>query len=148
LTSGEVTRIEAEEDPRNWYDWDALIRDIEILRDTGLVNITDGWDQSTGNKGLKIELTAGPNDLIWVDGIQLLNEPIVSLAELVVLLNTTEAVATERGADRDSHRSDAHYLAYKAGLARKYEVPYFAKYSKVADMVIDNSDIENPNIVR
>src|SRR5471030_1606370 len=30
LASGTKQMIEAEEDPRNWYDWDGLIRDLAI----------------------------------------------------------------------------------------------------------------------
>jgi uridine kinase len=148
LKSGDSEQIEAEEDPRNWYDWNRLFQDLKILRDTGRLQITDGWDQTTGNKGLKVELVAGVNELIWVDGIQLLNDPIVSLSDLVILLKTSPSVANERGVVRDSHRSDALYLAYKASLTQKYEVPYFAKYSKVADMEIDNFDFENPLLLK
>lgn len=148
LESRDLIRIEAEENPYNWYDWAGFFGGVKKLRETGHLSIEDGWDQATGEKGLQINLSAGDQDVIWCDGIYLLEPKARRDADLIILLESDTDMALQRTAGRDSHRNDAEYLAYKERLTQTYEIPYFAKFRHNADIIIDNSDVERPRLAR
>jgi uridine kinase len=147
LTSGDPSFVEAEENPQNWYDWSAFRRDIEQLRDTGNVVIDDAWAQSTGEKSDSVAIHADAGQPIICEGIYLLDAEVSDLSDVSVLLTVSGHVARERAEERDRHRSDETYLAYKRELLWKYDLPYFERHQGNADIVIDNSDLGDPKVM-
>jgi uridine kinase len=137
LDSGDTFRIEQEENPQNWYDvWEKLGADLLELQSTGSLVIPDAWNQKTGEKDLKVELSVPERGLIIFDGIYLLHPEIADIADCIVLLDVPAEICQKRAEQRDSHRSEPDYLAYKASLMKKYDVPYIEKYRDRADLVI------------
>lgn len=138
LASGDPTRIAQEENPRHWYDWQALKKDLLALQRTGALEIRGGWNQATGLKDAHESLRLPPDGpgVILVDGIYLLDPGIRPLADLVLLLEAPAPELERRRQQRDGHRSSPEYLRYKQSLAEKYDTPYFARYRSRADQVI------------
>jgi uridine kinase len=137
LDSGDPKLIAQEENPKNWYDWAALISGLRTLQETGHLAIQNGWSQRTGEKDLysALDLSRNRDSVIICDGIYLLHDQVASCADLIIMLDTTVADCLERTATRDSHRSSKEYLDYKALLVEKYDKPYFEEFSKKADIV-------------
>lgn len=141
LDSGDPVRIAQEENPQNWYGvWKKLSADLLELQRTGKLMIPNVWNQKTGEKDLNVELSVPEKGLILFDGIYLLHPEIADVSDFIVLLDVPPDVCRKRSEQRDSHRSDPDYLAYKASLMEKYDVPYFKKYRTRADLII------SPNI--
>jgi uridine kinase len=138
LESGDPQRIDAEENPLRWYDWDALAAGLETLKSTRHLSITDAWNQKTGEKGLalSLELPATGAATIIVDGIYLLHPQIRNQLDMVVHIGTPASTALERSRQRDQHRSSPEYLAYKESLTYKYCVPYFEQYADAIDFTL------------
>ena len=136
--------IEREENPKNWYDWDLLGSSLQILKETGHLEIRNGWCQQTGDKVLNIDLhlpdPADSDSVIICDGIYLLHDEVKDKADLIVLLDTSIDTCLERTARRDNHRSSKEYLEYKAALVEQYDKPYFNLYSRNAHMVLSRTD--------
>lgn len=146
IASGEVNRIEAEENPRNWYSDGAFLTDLITLRDTGSLQTSNVWNQDTGERDAAVELYVVDGGIILVDGIYLLHEPIAELADLRILLRIMPETGRLRAGRRDGHRSDPAYLEYKRQLTNQYDLPYFEYYQTLADIVVDNDDHEKPRI--
>lgn len=138
LASKDKSLIEKEENPKNWYDWTALIADLNSLKETGRLQIHNGWSQQTGEKDLSInlELPTNGDSVIICDGIYLLHDEVKLAADLTFLLNTSVDLCLERSTARDSHRSPKEYLDYKAALVEKYDKPYFRQHSKNAHSIV------------
>jgi uridine kinase len=147
VASGDPERIEAEENPINWEDWPALTTAITTLRGEGRLGVTRGWNQLTGEKDFDTTLEAADDAVIWCDGVMLQHPGIAEFADTIVLLEVSDETDVARGEARDGHRNDAEYLAYKRGLKKKYDLPYFERYRDVADLVINNNDFDNQKIV-
>lgn len=130
--------IEMEENPKNWYDWKALISGLQLLKTNGQLRIRHAWCQKTGEKQLSIELILPNvlNSVIICDGIYLLHDEIRQAADVCIRLDTTLDTCLERGRNRDAHRSTPEYLDYKAALTRKYDEPYFECFGMNADFVV------------
>jgi uridine kinase len=139
IDSQDQQLIEQEENPINWYDWPALVSGLKKLKESGRLEIRDGWCQSTGKKEFSIDLEIPSNgdSVIICDGIYLLHDAVKSAADLIVLLDTQISVCLNRATVRDSHRSTREYLDYKAALLDKYDKPYFELYSSNADMCVN-----------
>lgn len=137
LASGNPERIQKEENPLHWYSWDLFTEDILGLQKNGSLKIKNAWNQKTGGKDLNVDLhLQGEKDLIMCDGIYLLHPPLTALADYIVLLEGGKELSQERTAQRDAHRSSPEYLAYKAELLEKYDLPYVERYRKNADCTI------------
>ncbi len=138
IASKDGLLIEREENPKNWYDWSALISDLESLKESGYLELRNVWNQGTGEKDLSIDLQlpASGDSVIICDGIYLLHDEIKFIADLIILLDTPMNACLERAAARDNHRSSKQYLDYKAHLAEKYDQPYFDRFRKNAHLVI------------
>lgn len=135
LKSGDTERIEAEENPLNWYDWNRYQSDINHLQTSGTFEMHDAWDQSTGLKELQVGATMEQDGFIICEGIYLLHPPIVEQADVTILMTLNESVARARAKARDAHRSDAQYLAYKQCLVEKYDNPYMTRFAPNATLV-------------
>ncbi len=59
--SGDKKVVEKEENPRNWYDWDAFEQDLLNFQKTGKVKIDGIWNQKSGKKDLNMELSIDQN---------------------------------------------------------------------------------------
>ena len=139
LDSGDSKLIEQEENPQNWYKrWETLSTNLHTLQSTGKLTIHSAWNQKTGEKDLTVKLKVPENGLIIFDGIYLLHPEIAYTADFIVLLDLPPEVCRKRSEKRDSHRSSPEYLAYKASLLQKYDIPYFDKYRSNADYLLNN----------
>lgn len=136
LESGDPERRDREENPLNWYDWEHYSRDLSELRTTGILTLTDAWNQRTGAKDEKVEIRDQSLGAVICDGIYLLHPPVVDLSDVTVLLQVSPHFARERADARDAHRSDSAYLAYKAELQKRYDLPYLSSYMKAANFVL------------
>ncbi len=136
LASNNPKEIEAEENPKNWYDWEQMKTDLLRLQETGRIVLEAAWDQQTGLKNLKVPLELPEHGMIICEGIYMLHPEITEVADCLVFLDVPKDVCRKRAEARDGHRSSPEYLAYKAALVDKYAVPYFRQYNKNADMVI------------
>ncbi len=136
LASGDAEHLEAEENPVNWYDWERFIADVDTLRSSGSAVVEDAWDQHTGEKSLRIELSVTDRQFVVYEGIYLLHPEVRRHADCTVLLTVDDELARRRADNRDAHRSDAEYLAYKQLLVNKYDVPYMERWSSAADVAV------------
>lgn len=142
LDSGDPKRIEQEENPQNWYEmWKTLSTDLQTLQSTGRLTLHNAWNQKTGEKNLTVELEVPENGLIIFDGIYLLHSEIAHVADFIILLDVPPEICRKRSEERDSHRSSGEYLAYKAMLLQKYDVPYFKKYKDEEYYVLSNPSL-------
>jgi uridine kinase len=148
LESHDRKQIEAKENPLNWYDWDKFSADLGGFRKTGKLVISDAWNQRTGEKDFRVEIELTGSKKIWCDGIYMLHPPVARLGDVKVLLQASPESVRRRAEERDNHRSSKEYLAYKDSLMRKYDLPYFEKYAQAANIVVDNTDFENPKLVQ
>ena len=136
IESGDENSIEIEENPKNWYDWESMKEDILLLQEKGRVDVHDAWNQNTGLKNLKVPLEFFHKGVIICDGIYLLHPEIVDIADFTVLLDVPFEVCRKRSDKRDEHRNSSEYLALKAHLTEKYDVPYFEKYRNNANLIM------------
>jgi uridine kinase len=143
LESKDQTRIEREENPKNWYSWTKLKEDLTSLKASGHLEIQNAWNQATGNKDLAIDLSAkDPSEMIILcDGIYLFHPSIIGSSDFVISLHVSQDELNRRASARDSHRSSQEYLDYKASLIEKYDIQYYKEYEKIADLIVDNEDI-------
>lgn len=150
LESEDPDRIEKEENPKNWYDWDKLKNDLNKLRTAGELTIQNAWNQSTGLKDLTVELKIlnRHKGIILCDGIYLFHPAIKDAADLIISLHVSKDEITRRTNSRDSHRSSPEYLAYKASLMKKYDLPYYLEYENNADIIINNDDVTKQKIIK
>lgn len=134
LASNNAAAIEREENPQNWYDWNAFAKAVRTFQTKGSLSLRNAWNQKNGKKDIHIHLRyqKGKNCLLLCEGIYLLHPPIRALADVVVLLRHPLISGRKRAERRDAHRSDPAYLAWKATLLKKYDIPYFKKYQEKA----------------
>lgn len=133
--------------PYNWYDWAKFKNDLLKLKRASSLIIDNAWNQQTGNKDLKINITLQKNSVILCEGIYMFDPIVHDVTDLTILLETSSELAHIRAKDRDSHRSSRQYLEKKQKLAQLYEVPYMRQYRPMADFIINNSNYKNPEII-
>lgn len=145
--SGDTARIDEEANPINWFDWPALQTAVSTLQNSGKLSLEGAWNQSTGHKTITTALTL-PNTPapIIVECAYLLHLPLVQQADLTMLIDTPEAVATQRLYARESAKFTTPYLdkdnflAYREKLTARYDVPYFKRYRTHADLILKEGD--------
>ena len=137
LDSGDEDRIESEENPQNWYDWQRIEQALISLKETGRYNFTGGFNQKSGekDKAAELELKQSEHAIIFVDCIYLLHLPVRDLIDCAIYIDAPLEESFQRSYDRDKHRSDHDYLVYKQNVTKKYCVPYFDKYRQYADII-------------
>lgn len=110
-------------DPESWYDGPALRACLSSLKKGQRYEREGAWDQQTGlcNRRVVYQPPAG-DGFILIDA----NFPLAYQACLdrLVYLSVTADSALQRQAARDSHRSEALYLAYKDMIDISYTRPY------------------------
>jgi uridine kinase len=134
LASGDPVLAEAEENPRNWYDWEAISLALQSLQETR----TFEWDRAwNGENGLldaryRISLPASGPALVLCDCIYLLHDPVRRWFDLTLLVQASAASVDERRRRRAGDRAD---LA-KARRDR-FERPYFEQLGFRADRIVE-----------
>lgn len=137
LDSKDEQTIEKEENPLNWNDFHKLKKDLIYLQEHSSLDIQSAWNQKTGFKDTDIHLQFNESKgMIICEGIYLLHPEITDIADFIIHLDLSHNAASERGQQRDSHRSSKEYLEYKAKLQKKYDIPYFEKFINSADITI------------
>ncbi len=125
------------EDRQMWFDWDKFFKGIATLRSQGKLSLSNGWNQKTGRKDLNVNLDfEGKNGLIVCEGIFLLHPEATASADLVVLKDIDIEESQRRSDERDSHRNDPRYLAFRRALYVRYDKPYFERYKKNAQIIL------------
>ena len=141
LISGDKQKIEKEENPLKWNDFHKLKEDLVYLQKHSSLDIKSVWNQKTGLKDTNILLKFNKSGgIIICEGIYLLHPGIIDIADYVICLDLSHAVASQRGQKRDSHRSSKKYLEYKVKLQEQYDIPYFEKFKNAADITINSED--------
>lgn len=125
------------EDPTTWYDWPKLTAALSLLKSSRKLRLAGCWRQSTGELDLAVdEHIPTANGLILVEGIYLLHQPIRALLDRVIMLDAGGSESRDRANKRDTHRSDASYLSWKAELAERFDRPYFISHSDAIDRTV------------
>lgn len=142
VESEDPVRIEQEENPKNWYSWEEFKKDLRQLQRDGDIDIRSAWNQANGEKDLDVKLSFGgkKDGFIICEGIYLLHPDVAVMGDLIILLDISVEEARRRAESRDDHRSSPEYLAYKASLTAKYDLPYFAQNKGAADVVLSERD--------
>jgi len=147
LESRDQELIEQRENPVNWNDYDKLKKDLVYLQEHSHLEVRDAWNQKSGEKDLEINIQFENKDgIIICEGICLLHPQISSLADLIICLEVSEEETVKRTNQRDLHRSSPEYLAYKAKLQEKYDIPYFKNNVNAADLVINMEEKQEEEI--
>ena len=146
-TSGESEKIKQETNPVNWFDWPQFEAALVTLQKEGTVKIQHGWNQSTGEKNLDIELALPKNPApIICECAYLLHLESAQNADFKILIDTPIEIAAQRLRNREENKfSDTfmnhkNFLAYREQLTEKYDMPYFKKYRNSVDMIIADQD--------
>ncbi len=122
--------------PLSWYDWAALSACLRALKRDESVERKDCWNQTTGANDRVVRyapLQTVPA-LVFIDS----NYPLQyrDQVDFLVVLDLAPQQASERQRQRDAHRSDPSYLAYKEIVDELYCRPYFASVRAQADWVL------------
>jgi len=143
--SGDMVRIEREENPIHWYNWDQFAETVEKLRKGRSVSLQKVWNQKTGKRDLNISLEMKKGSAIICDGIHLLHPDLpIPTSDIKIWLEVDPQKLIENSQKRDRHRNDAEYLAQKKRWFETYELPLRHTFRKNADIVIDNNDFSCP----
>ena len=104
LKSGDRAKIEQEQNPFNWNDFEKFKNDLISLKENSKLNISSAWNQVTGEKDLNINLKFdSQKGVIICEGIYLLHPSIIDIADLVVCLENSSEEVDRRTNIRDSH---------------------------------------------
>ncbi|MES0812734.1 hypothetical protein ABLO27_24795 [Roseibium sp. SCPC15] len=131
--------VNSEENPLNWYAWEAIGRSLAALRDQGCFTYERAWNNCTGELDGKYSLqrTQDASTLVLCDGIYLLHEPVRDWLDMSILVDTPEAIRRARGKARttDVDRRDC-----MERLERIYVIPYFETNIASADIIYRVAD--------
>lgn len=109
------------------------------------------FDFKTDKEVISPIKTAKLNSILIMDGVFLFRPELIKYWDLKIFIDADFAITTERAIERDGY-----YLGSKEEIIEKYTkryVPgqklYFkeANPKKVANIIIDNNDFENPIVV-
>lgn len=124
------------ENPCNWYDWDLFHEKFKELKNTGSFSLTNGWNQKTGKKDLKIHLSLNTQKtLIFCDGIYLLQNKTKNIGDFNIWIDANPSICKERYFKRDKHRSSMEYLEQKWKWFEQYDFPLLETFRNNADFV-------------
>ena len=108
------------------------------------------FDHASDSESFSPIKKATANAIFIIDGVFLYKRDLVNRWDLRILLDTSDATAIERGAQRDSERL-GNYEAARQKYIDRYiasQTIYYNEESpeKRADIIVDNNDIESPVI--
>lgn len=128
------TRLAAEQNPLNWYDWEGISTAIRSLRGMRGFETRRAWNSQTGlldaTYGLSLP-SSGPA-VVLCDCIFLLHEPIRRWFDLTLLVESDVNAIHERRKRRAGDQADI-------AKARQdgFERPYFEEFGILADRIVD-----------
>lgn len=136
LASGLPERVAMEENPCNWYAFDAIGAALRDLRSSRQHTCTRAWNKRTGELDDEYHIVLPPDvpSVILCDCIYLLHDPMPAALDVALLVDTPLAMITERGRARS--KGDDARAADMERLMRTYAIPYFSKYARTADWVL------------
>lgn len=136
VASGDPVRAEAEENPRNWYDWAAISMALQSLREKRAFERDRAWNNENGLLDARYGLSLPPFGpaVVLCDCIYLLHDPVRQWFDLMLLVQASAAAVDERRLRRSGDKAD---LA-KARRDR-FEGPYFEAYGSRADCIVEPS---------
>lgn len=131
--SGDKTRLEAEENPRNWYGWEGTSTALRSLREKRWFEWDRAWNRENGLLDARygISLPSSGPALVLCDCIYLLHDPVRQWFDLTLLVQASEESVHDRRRRRAKDNAD---LA-KARRDR-FECPYFEAYGFRADCLV------------
>ncbi len=137
---------------RDSFDYEALTGQLLVPFRLGAADVTVALFDHVCNRIHRRRQAVQAKSVLLVDGVFLLRPELRAAWELSVYLDVPESVTLARAAMRDSerlvdedtvlHRYRQRYLPGQA-IYRRECCPH-----DVADIVIDNADVANPQIVR
>lgn len=130
-------KIDAVENPLDWYAYDAIAAAISDLRLTGLHSYKSAWNSETGelDGSYDVSLPDQRPAIILCDGIYLLHPPIRQALDITVRVDATTDVLDQRGLARS--KGDIERAQQHRAMRERFAVPYFDLYGWLADIVID-----------
>jgi uridine kinase len=138
--SQDIEAIEKAEDPLNWYHWNSFKKDLIKFQNNERVTIHNAWNQFTGEKDREINIKfQEKTGLIICEGICLLHEDIIKFADYIIYIDSPKENARGRANQRDAHRYTDKWKAKKLEIVEKYDIPYYTKYKRNADIIINES---------
>ena len=128
--AGNPSTIEAEEHPKNWYDWDGIGHAVSSLKGGEDVHYARGWNRSTGDCDAPYALTAPKvrPGLILVDCIYLLHEPIAKRLDAIIYLDVSRDLLARQLRERRLAKGLPVELEHDGRwryLDETYTAPYF-----------------------
>lgn len=126
--------------PLTWYDWQEFGRCLQQLKSGIAFDRAGCWNQQTGACDRHVHYVPPSREscLYFVDT----NYPfeVENWIDMIVLVDASKQLAAKGQAQRDSHRSDTAYLAYKQIVGELYCAPYTEKVRGRADFVIQRRE--------
>ena len=110
------------------------------------------FDHATDSESLSPIKKATKDAIIIIDGVFLYKQDLVKYWDLKILLDTDDETVIERGARRDTARLGSYEVARQKYIDRYIvsQTIYYREESpeKQADIIIDNTDVESPFILK
>ena len=88
----------------NWWDFEAIYRDLDALRNGKTINIMGAYDRLTGTKTAEITLGAVDRGVILYENCILGNLEKIPSLDIIVLVNTPDQVCLQRMLKKDANR--------------------------------------------
>lgn len=134
--SGDQAKIDAIENPRDWYAYDAIAAAISDLRQTGSHSYRRAWNNETGELDGSYDLTLPDQRpaIILCDSIYLLHPPIRQAMDITLRVDAAANVLDQRGLVRS--KGDAERAQHHKAMRERFAAPYFDQYGWLADIVI------------
>jgi len=123
-----------EENPRTWYDWQAIERALGALRGDRSFAFERAWNTASGelDARYKLDLRSDGPAIVLCDGIFLLHDAVRHWFDATILVDCPEPVRRARGRRRSN---DPARLAYMNELERRFAEPYFRENAAHAQIV-------------
>ncbi|WP_315922191.1 hypothetical protein [Mesorhizobium sp. SP-1A] len=136
--TGDRNQIDAIENPRDWYAYNAIASAISDLKQTGRHSYKRAWNSETGDLDGTYDVSL-PNQrpaIILCDGIYLLHPPIRQALDITIIVDTATDILDQRCIARS--KGDIERAQQHRTMRERFAVPYFDQYGWLADIVIDD----------
>lgn len=139
-SSGCQTEIDAAENPRDWYDYNAIAFAISDLKQARAHRFERAWNSETGDLDgvCNISLPEQRPGIILCDGIYLLHPPIRQALDITIRIDAPIDVLDQRGLVRS--KGDVERAKKHSDMRERFAAPYFAQYGFLADIGFDTND--------
>ena len=133
--SGLPNRIAAAENPQHWYAFDDIRTALGDLKSHRTHSCLKAWNRETGERDALycVTLPEGGLSVVLCDGIYLLHDPVSTMFDLTVLVDTPAGVLRARGLARS--KGDTARAAFMERLHETYAAPDFRDLAERADVV-------------